>query len=114
MSRLPRRTSGSAEAVRYSGSVWIELTCQDSDRCYDGKVVVGGHTYGVSVGPPAIGYGPGVAFDSPEAYDRAAHAALSFAAADLEWGAGSDLFTPAAEVGEDGWVIRRRRSSGPR
>jgi hypothetical protein len=103
-----------AEAVRYSGSVRIELTYQDSDGCYDGKVVVGGHTYGVSVGPPASGYGPGIAYDSPEAYDRAARAALSFAAADLEWGDGRDHFTPAAEVSEGGWVIRRHLSSGNR
>jgi hypothetical protein len=99
-----------ADAVRYSGSVRIELTYQDSDSCYDGKVVVDTHTYSVSVGPPAIGYGPGVAYDSPEAYDRAAHAALSFAAADTEWGEGCDIFTPAAEVSENGWVIRRHRS----
>jgi hypothetical protein len=73
-----------ADALRYSGFVRIELTYQDSDGCYAGKVVVDSHTYSVSIGPPAIGYGPGVA-DSPEAYDRAAHAALSFAAADTEW-----------------------------
>ena len=103
-----------AEAVRYSGSVRIELTYQDSDGCYDGKVVVGGHTYSVSVGPPASGYGPGVAYDSPEAYDRAAHAALSFAAADLEWGDGGEIFTPAAEVDECGWVIHRRRPADRR
>ena len=103
-----------ADAVRYSGSVRIELTYQDSDGCYDGKVVVSGHTYSVAVGPPASGYGPGIAYDSPEAYDRAAHAALSFAAADTEWGDGCDIFTPAAEVGEDGWVIRRCRGPNHR
>jgi hypothetical protein len=96
-----------ADAVRYSGSVRIELTYEDSDGCYDGKVIVGGHTYSVCVGPPASGYGTGVAYDSPEAYDRAAHAALSFAAADTEWGEGSDLFTPAAELDAAGWLIRR-------
>jgi hypothetical protein len=96
-----------AEAVRYSGSVRIELSYNDSDGCYDGKVVVDGHTYSVSVGPPASGYGPGVAYDSPEAYDRAAHAALSFAAADAEWGDGCDIFTPAADLDANGWVIRR-------
>ena len=101
-----------ADAVRYSGSVRIELTYQDSDSCYDGKVVVDTHTYSVSVGPPAIGYGPGVAYDSPEAYDRAAHAALSFAAADTEWGEGCDIFTPAAELDANGLVIRRARPSG--
>jgi hypothetical protein len=86
-----------ADAVRYSGSVRIELTYEDSDGCYDGKVVVDGHTYSLSVGLPAGGYGPRVAYDSPEAYDRAAHAALSFAAADTEWGEASDIFTTAAE-----------------
>jgi hypothetical protein len=101
-----------ADAVRYSGSVRIELTSQDSDSCHDGKVAVDTHTYSVSVGPPAIGYGPGVAYDSPEAYDRAAHAALSFAAADTEWGEGCDIFTPAAELDANGWLIRRARPSG--
>jgi hypothetical protein len=103
-----------ADAVRYSGSVRIELTYEDSDGCYDGKVVVDGHAYSVSVGTPASGYGPGVACDSPEAYDRAAHAALSFAAADTEWGEGCDIFTPAAEIDADGWVIRRLPLAGPR
>jgi hypothetical protein len=97
-----------ADAVRYSGSVRIELTYEDSDGCYDGKVIVDGHSYSVSVGPPATGYGPAVAYDSPEAYDRAAHAALSFAAADLEWSNGCDIFTRAAEIGPSGWTIRRR------
>ena len=95
------------DAIRYCGSVRIELTYEDSDGCYDGKVVVDSHTYSVSVGPPASGCGPRVAYDSPEAYDRAAHAALSFAAADTEWGEGSDIFTPAAELDANGWVIRR-------
>jgi hypothetical protein len=96
------------------GSVRIELSYEDSDECYDGKVIVDGHTYSVSVGPPASGYGPGVAYDSAEAYDRAAHAALSFAAADLEWGGGCDIFTPAAEIGPSGWIIRRQAWSNPR
>jgi hypothetical protein len=99
-----------ADAVRYSGSVRIELSYGDSDGCYDGKVIVDGHTYSVSVGPPAIGYGPGIAFDSADAYDRAAHAALSFAAADLDWGDGCDIFTPAADIGPNGWIIRRHAS----
>lgn len=97
------------DAIRYCGSVRIELTYEDSDGCYDGKVVVDSHTYSVSVGPRASGCGPGVAYDSPEAYDRAAHAALSFAAADIEWGEGCDIFTPAAELDANGWVIRRCR-----
>lgn len=100
--------------MRYRGSVRIELSYDDSDGCYDGEVIVGGHTYSVAVGPPASGYGPGIAYDSPEAYDRAAHAALSFAAADIEWGDGCDIFTPAAEIGANGWAIHRRRSTSDR
>lgn len=103
-----------ADAVRYSGSVRIELSYDHSDGCYDGKVIVDGHTYSVAVGPPASGYGPGIAYDSHEAYDRAAYAALSFAAADIEWGDGCDIFTPAAEIGANGWVIHRRRSPSER
>jgi hypothetical protein len=66
-----------ADAVRYSGSVRIELGYDDSDGCHDGRVVLDNHTYSVAVGPPASGYGPSIAYDSHEAYDRAAHAALS-------------------------------------
>jgi hypothetical protein len=47
------------------------------------------------------------------AYDRAAHAVLSFAA-DIEWCEGCDTFTPAAEFDATGWVIHRRRSRSDR
>ena len=47
-------------------------------------------------------------------YDRAAHAALSFAAADLEWGDAANIFTPAVEVGENGQMIRRHQSPSHR
>jgi hypothetical protein len=40
----------------------------------------------------AVGrHGLGVAYDSPEAYDRAVHAALSFAAADTGWDEGCGI-----------------------
>lgn len=38
-----------AAAIRYSGAVTIELTYEDSDQCYDGKVIVYGYTYSVAV-----------------------------------------------------------------
>jgi hypothetical protein len=98
-------------AVRCSGAVTIELTYHDSDRCYDGKVIVDGHTYSVAVYAPKVVHGVS-AYDSPEAYDQAARAALSFAAADVEWGEGHDIFSPAAESDGRGWVIRRRRPIG--
>lgn len=95
-------------AVRRSGAVTIELTYHESDRCSDGKVIVDGHTYSVAVYAPKVVRGVS-AYDSPEAYDQAARAALSFAAADLDWGEGHDIFSPAAESDAGGWVIRRRR-----
>jgi hypothetical protein len=98
-----------AAAVRYSGAVTVELTYDDSDLCYDGRVIADGHTYSVSVYAPKAIRGV-AAYDSSEAYDQAAHAALSFAAADMEWGEGRDIFSPAAETNAHGWVIRRRRA----
>jgi hypothetical protein len=95
-------------AVRYSGGVTIELTYEDSDGCYDGKVIVDGHTYSVTVYAPKVVQGTS-AHDSEEAYDQAARAALSFAAADRKWAEGRDIFSPAAETDAGGWVIRRRR-----
>ena len=44
----------------------------------------------------------GVAYDSPGAYDGAAHAALVRCAGPRA-GDGCDIFTPAAEVGANGW-----------
>jgi hypothetical protein len=103
----PAERDVTAAAVRYSGAVTIKLTYEDSDHCYDGKVIVDGHTYSVAVYAPKV-ISAGCAYDSPEAYDQAARAALSFAAADMEWGEGRDIFSPAAETDAYGWVIRRR------
>ncbi len=49
------------------------------------KVRIDGHAYGEAISAPVSSCGPGIGHDSPEAYDRAAYAALSFAAADTEW-----------------------------
>ncbi len=102
-------------ATRYSGNVQIRLTYTGGlDDCYDGKVRADGHSYAVSVYAPKVGFGPGIAYDSPEAYDQAAHSMLSFAANDTDWAEGSDIFTPAAEMDANGsgWAIRRRKA-GP-
>lgn len=99
-------------ATRYSGNVQIRLTYYDDDQCYHGKVKSQGHTYSICVGAPAAGYGPGIAYDSSVAYDRASHAALSFAANDADWGEGEYIFSSEAESGFEGWIIRRRKN-GP-
>lgn len=109
----PKTDCTEPEAVRYSGTITIELGYDDSDDCYHGKVRVDGHTYSVCVYAPALGHGSGVTHDSPEAYDGAARAALSFAAADTKWGEGVDIFTPAAETDPDGWIIRRHSAVAP-
>jgi hypothetical protein len=46
--------------------------------------------------------------------DLDAEPALSFAAADIEWREGCDIFTRAAEFDATGWVIYRRRSRNDR
>jgi len=69
-------------ATRYSGN--LRITCTYRDRG-DYKCTVtphGGKAHTVFVNPPASGYGPGISYDSPEAYDRVAHAAIAFAADD--------------------------------
>lgn len=68
-------------AKRYCGEVTIELYYRDDkpDPDYRARVSCTRGYRVIVVKPPGVGYGDGVAYDSPEAYDRAAHAALSFA-----------------------------------
>ncbi len=58
---------------------------------YDCTVAADGVRWTGRVYPPAAGYGTGVAYDSPKAYDSVANAAASFASAPdsrawREWG----------------------------
>lgn len=64
-------------AIRYSGSVRINVIWRDTDyRC---AISSPSGRYVVFVGAPAAGFGAGIAYDSPEAYDQTARAALAFA-----------------------------------
>lgn len=67
---------------RYSGRATVSLRLDDWDN-YHYSVSVGGKVKATgTTRPPKAGFGRGVAYDSAEAYDRTAHAALGFAMAD--------------------------------
>ena len=91
-------------ADRYSGNLKISVVYDDrgfyrTAVSREGRVLWRGR-----VRPPAAGFGRGVAYDSPEAYDRTAHAALSFAADDK-----GGVIEDAADYDRSGsgWDVRR-------
>lgn len=100
-------------AKRYSGS--LTITVNYNDRDYDCTIAKGGKSlYKTRVGAPASGFSGGVAYDSPEAFDAIASAALSFGSND-----NSDV-ADAAQYNESGsgYVLLRssptqRRSEAP-
>jgi hypothetical protein len=90
-------------AKRYSGDLKINVTYDDHNFyrvsvSRDGKSLWHGR-----VNPAPAGFGPGIAYDSPQAYDEVASSALAFA--DEEIGDVGDT----AEYKEDltGYLIRR-------
>jgi hypothetical protein len=92
---------------RYSGRLTIRIDFDDRDDCYRGSVCADGKRQGFAVRAPAF---TEIARDAPAAYDAAAHAAISFAVADLGWDPdATDWITPAAETGEKGWIVRRTK-----
>jgi hypothetical protein len=90
-------------AKRYSGNLQISVVYDDKNH-YRTAVSRGGKLLwrGI-VNPAPAGFGPGVAYDSPKAYDEIASSALSFA--DHEVGGIGD----EAEYDENltGYLIRR-------
>lgn len=65
-------------AKRFSGNVRVDIRYRDSGD-YLCKLSTSEASHKVIVRPPAIGFGEGIAYDSPEAYDRTAAAAVAFA-----------------------------------
>ena len=103
-------------AKRYSGKAVITVLYQDRGD-YKATVAIGKrNVWSGRIGAPASGFGRGIAYDSPTAYDRTASAALSFA--DDETGDVSDAASPDAQ-GSD-WHIGRslatkyRKQENPR
>lgn len=98
-------------ARRYSGDVVVTCTYRDEGH-YDCTVSTPSETVDVQVMPPASGYGRGVAYDSPEAYDQVAHAALSFVADDHPDLDLPDLATDDP-TGTGWWVGRSKAEAFP-
>jgi hypothetical protein len=105
-------------ATRYSGEAVIRVAYTDAGdyRC---TVSCGGHSETFTVVAPAAGFGAGVAYDAPRAYDATARAALAFAAEpDVRAeGVSEEAFDLAfalrgswgAQLGEDGYAVARAR-----
>lgn len=83
-------------AIRYCGNQSIRVVYLDSGvyRCSTAG-------QSLTLHPPAAGFGPGIAYDSPEAYDQTARAAISFAT--------GPLGDSALEYDDTGPVIRRKK-----
>lgn len=95
-------------AKRYSGDLQISVIYDDRDF-YRVAVSRGGKLlWRGRVRPPAAGFGRGIAYDSPEAYDDTARAALSFMQNEFDEG-GRTTYDAAshAEFGDRGFVVRR-------
>jgi hypothetical protein len=91
-------------AKRYSGSLQINVVYDDHGH-YRTSVSSGGKLlWRGTVNPAPVGFGPGVAYDSPQAYDKIASSAIAFA--DDEVGGIAD----EAEYDENltGYLIRRK------
>jgi hypothetical protein len=89
-------------AKRYSGNLTITCTLRDQGDYRCTVTPTTGRSKTVYVGAPAVGFGPGVAYDSPKAYDESAHAAISFA---LDEGLGGE-----PEYNESGSGYKLHRS----
>ena len=96
-------------ATRYSGDLKISVIYDDRGD-YRTAVSRGGKLlWRGRINPAPAGFGRGVAYDSPQAYDEIAASALSFGSHELderERHGGSDI-TDHAEMDDEGWKIRR-------
>lgn len=91
-------------AIRYSGNATIRVVYRDSGDYACTVSVAGRNVWTGTVGAPAVGFGVGIAYDSPEAYDEAARAALAFAEDDT----GGDTIRPDCAEGSGVCIFRRK------
>jgi hypothetical protein len=92
-------------ATRYSGSLQINVTYDDRGH-YRTSVSSGGKLlWRGAVNPAPVGFGPGVAYDSPQAYDKVASSAIAFANDEV------DGIADKADYDEDltGYLIKRAK-----
>lgn len=91
-------------AKRYSGKAVITVTYEDRGD-YKASVAIGKrNVWSGRIGAPAAGFGRGIAYDSPKAYDSTAHAALSFADDDTD---GEINGEAAYDIDGSGWHVGR-------
>lgn len=89
-------------ATRYCGSARVSLKFVDATNQYRAVVSNRGERKTVYVGVPPASR---LAVDSPEAFDQAAHAALSFAADEGLDPNGCELHPSGS-----GWLVRRAKT----
>lgn len=91
-------------ARRYVGNLCVYINYSDrDDESYHGSIVVDGQRWAFDgLKAPPAGLGDGVSYDSSEAYDKMADAALSFGSYYTTWNRGDDTpdWAPAAEVAD--------------
>ena len=87
-------------ALRYLGNLVVSVAYDDRGF-YRASVGEGGEFWRGTVRPPAGGFGPSIAYDSPLAYDAVARAAVSFALDERP------DFEDAAYAGPHGGEFRR-------
>ena len=88
-------------ARRFSGNATIYLSYTDRGDYRVTIGVEGRDAWRGRVNPPAAGFGPGIAYDSSEAYDQTARAAIAFAEADREREIMEGLSPDTAEIVPD-------------
>lgn len=89
-------------AKRYIGDAVIRIEYHDAGD-YRGTVSAGGHVWRfANLHAPLIGHGPGVGYDSPEAYDSMAASAVSFGSYYTTHNRGDDCpeWAPPSEVAD--------------
>ena len=90
-------------AKRYSGNLKIDVVYDDRGH-YQTSVSQDGTTlWRGRVNPAPAGFGPGIAYDSPQAYDEIARSALAFADHDVG-GIGDEAEFDEAMTG---YLVRR-------
>jgi hypothetical protein len=98
-------------AKRYSGQLVINVL-YNLHGSYDCHVSIQGKNLcHIVVNPPACGYGKGVSYDSPEAYDSVAASAVAFSLIEVKADVRS-VIENAAEILTNGAIkIERKRNN---
>lgn len=89
-------------AIRYIGDATVRIKYRDRGD-YTGTISAGGHTWHFDeLHAPRVGFGPGIAYDSSEAYDEMAGSAVTFGSYYTTYDRGDDVpeWAPEPEVAD--------------